>query len=413
MVQSEQHTLDDHTALGGFDKKTINAAIAAGCAISFLSYGFSAGFGVFLQPMSADLGWSRQIFSLSVALQMFFWGLGQPLAGIIADRHGAAPVIAVGAVLSAIGFLLRGTVLTPEVFIFSGALVGLGMGGASFATINVALGKVMPAAKRSLVIGLGTAFASLGVFIAAPASLLMINVIGWENAILAIGGVYLLILTFLYPIARVSRPSTIAGQPGALQQAVRNAFADRSYVCLFIGFFVCGFHVAFIQTHLPAYASDSGLSATVGAWALSLIGLFNIAGSLLSGWLGQFFSKKWLLSGIYLSRAIVIAIFVLSPVTASSIYIFSAIMGLLWLSTVAPTTGLIAQTHGLTYLGTLWGLVFLSHQVGSFLGAWLGGLIYDIYQDYSVVWWMAVVLVVAAALVHVPIRETSAARAPA
>jgi len=387
---------------------TLNAAILSGCVIAFLGFGFSATFGVFLRPMSADLGWGREVFSLSVAIQALSWGFAQPFAGMAADRYGTARVLAFGAVCAAFGYFLRGSVIDPTVFVFSGVIVGVGTGACSFPVVIAALGKVVSARQRSFVMGLGTAAASLGMFAAAPASSAMIGYFGWQQAIILISLSFLAILPFLIFVARVSTPTASSHGASAFGEAIKSAFADRSYLCLFFGFFVCGFHVAFIGTHLPAYVADIGFMVRVGGWSLALIGLFNIAGSLLAGWSGQNHSKKNMLARIYLSRAIVIAIFILSPVSPTSIYVFSAVMGVLWLSTVPLTMGLVAQTQGLTYLSTLAGLVFLSHQVGSFVGAWLGGRIFDYYNDYTPMWWAAVVFGVLAALLHMPIQENRA-----
>jgi MFS family permease len=383
----------------------LNAAIFAGCVIAFLGFGFAATFGVFLAPMSADLGWRREVFSLSVAVQALCWGFAQPIAGVVADRFGTARVLAAGALLAGLGFALRGVVTDPAQFVLTGILVGAGTGAASFPIVIGALGKIVTPERRSFILGLGTAAASMGMFVAAPSATAMIGGLGWQNALLAIGASFLLILPFLVFIARVSKPTAAGSGAKEFGHALGTAFTDRSYLCLFFGFFVCGFHVAFIQTHLPAYVVDLGLAAQIGAWSLALIGLFNIAGSFLSGWSGQVFSKKWVLSGIYFARAVVIALFVMLPVTELSVLVFSAAMGLLWLSTVPLTMGLVAQTQGLRFLSTLAGLVFLSHQVGSFIGAWLGGRIYDLNHDYAPMWWAAVALGLLAALIHLPIRE--------
>ncbi len=392
-------------------KSTVNAAILAGCVIAFLGFGFSATFGVFLSPMSADLGWGREVFSLSVALQALAWGFTQPFAGMAADRHGTARVLAFGAICAALGYLLRGSIINPGVFVLSGVVVGIGTDACSFPVVIAALGKVVSAKQRSFVMGLGTAAASMGMFVAAPASSAMIDWLGWQPTILLISLSFLAILPFLVFVARVSTPTAHAEGAHAFGVAIKNAFSDRNYLCLFFGFFVCGFHVAFIGTHLPAYVTDLGLSAIVGGISLALIGLFNIAGSLAAGWSGQNHSKKNSLAGIYSARAIVIALFILTPVSPTSVYVFSAIMGLLWLSTVPLTMGLVAQTQGLTYLSTLAGMVFFSHQVGSFIGAWLGGKIYDAYSDYTPMWWAAVVLGLLAALIHLPIRENQVTKA--
>jgi len=383
----------------------LTGAIIAGCAVAFIGFGFAATFGVFLRPMSQELGWGREVFSLSIAIQALFWGITQPVAGMVADRFGSARVLAFGAIASAIGFYIRGTVIDPDVFVASGVIVGIGTGACSFPVVIVALGKVVSAARRSFVMGLGTAAASAGMFVAAPVSNALIGAFGWQTSILMIAASFLLILPLLVFVARVSRPTATGGR-GEFSFALRTAFSDRSYVLIFFGFFVCGFHVSFIGTHLPAYLSDAGLGTAIGAWSLALIGLFNIAGSFGSGWFGQRYSKKSVLSGIYLARALVIGAFIVLPLSAGSVYIFSAVMGVLWLSTVPLTTGIVAQTQGLKYLSTLAGLVFFSHQAGAFIGAWLGGRIFDETGGYEVMWWIAIALGLLAALLHLPIRET-------
>ena len=383
----------------------LNAAIFGGCMVAFLSFGFVATFGIFLAPMSADLGWGREVFSLSVAVQLLTWGFAQPFAGAIADRYGTARVLAVGTICAGAGFALRGAVSDPALFVLTGVLVGAGTGAASFPIVLGALGKLVSAERRSFIMGLGTAAASLGMFVSAPAATAMIDGIGWQPALFVIGGSFALILPFLIFLARASRPTAAGSGAGDFRAAIAMAFSDRSYVCLFFGFFVCGFHVAFIQTHLPAYVIDLGLAARVGGWSLALIGLFNIAGSFFAGWAGQALPSKWVLSSIYLARAIVITAFILVPVSEASVLIFSAVMGLLWLATVPLTIGLVARTQGLKFLSTLAGLVFLSHQSGSFTGAWLGGRIYDVSHSYMPMWWAAVALGLLAAIVHLPIRE--------
>lgn len=391
----------------------LTAAIVAGCLVAFVGFGFAATFGVFLRPMSESLGWGREVFSLSMAVQALCWGITQPFAGIVADKRGAARVLAFGAVLAALGFALRGSLLDPAVFVASGVLVGIGTGACSFPVVIVALGKVVAPERRSFILGLGTASASTGMFAAAPLATWLIAALGWQTAILVIAGSFLLILPMLAFIARVSRPTAGGGLAGSLGHAIRTAFADRAYVLLFAGFFVCGFHVSFIQTHLPAYIADQGLPLIVGAWSLGLIGLFNIAGSFASGWSGQALSKKKVLSGIYFARAVVIGGFILIPLSVPGVLVFSALMGLLWLSTVPLTTGLVAQTQGLRFLSTLAGLVFFSHQTGAFVGAWLGGRLYDATGGYDAMWWAAIALGLLATLLHLPIRETPGALAQA
>ena len=380
-------------------------AIIAGCVISFVSFGFSASFSVFLRPMSADLGWGREIFSLSLAIQALMWGVTQPLAGAYADKHGSTQVLAFGAVFAALGFALRGILLDETMFILTGFIVGIGTGACSFPVVIVALGKVVEAKQRSFILGLGTAAASAGMFAGAPIATTLIGTVGWGVAIFFVAASFLIILPLLIFVSRASeKPSPSREQLNTIQ-AIKTAFSDRSYTLLFFGFFVCGFHVQFIQTHLPAYITDEGLAPIIGAWSLALIGLFNIGGSFFSGWSGQIYSKPKLLSGIYASRAAVIALFIFTPLSGTSVLVFSAAMGILWLSTVPLTTGLIAQTQGLKFLSTLAGLVFFSHQVGGFLGAWLGGRLYDITGNYEAMWIAAILFGLAATIIHLPIKE--------
>ena len=382
-------------------------AIIAGCVISFVSFGFSASFSVFLRPMSADLGWGREIFSLSLAIQALMWGVTQPLAGAYADKHGSTQVLAFGAVFAALGFALRGILLDETMFILTGFIVGIGTGACSFPVVIVALGKVVQAKQRSFILGLGTAAASAGMFAGAPIATTLIGTIGWGVAIFFVAASFLIILPLLFFVSRASeKPSPSREQLNTIQ-AIKTAFSDRSYTLLFFGFFVCGFHVQFIQTHLPAYITDEGLAPIIGAWSLALIGLFNIGGSFFSGWSGQIYSKPKLLSGIYASRAAVIALFIFTPLSGTSVLVFSAAMGILWLSTVPLTTGLIAQTQGLKFLSTLAGLVFFSHQVGGFLGAWLGGRLYDLTGNYEAMWIAAILFGLLATIIHLPIRETA------
>ena len=383
----------------------LGAAIVAGCVVAFVGFGFAAAFGVLLKPMSDDLGWGREIFSLSIAIQGLFWGVSQPFAGMVADRYGTARVLAFGAVVSATGFWLRGAVIDPDVFVASGVVIGIGTGACSFPVVIIALGKIVAPERRSFIMGLGTAAASLGLFVGAPLL----------QGLLVLGG-----LAERHPDDRRKLPVDAAwsglhrpclasdcggGDSGGFGHAIRTAFGERSFVLLFFGFFVCGFHVAFMQTHLPAYIEDVGLDPAVGGWSLALIGLFNIAGSFGSGWAGQRLSKRKTLAMIYLGRAAVITVFLLTPVSTGSVLVFSGVIGLLWLSTVPLTTGLVAQTQGLRFLSTLVGVIFLGHQAGMFAGAWLGGFIFDRFQDYSPVWWAAVALGLMATLLHLPIDE--------
>ena len=388
-------------------KPAILYAIIAGCAISFVSFGFSASFSVFLRPMSADLGWGREVFSLSLAIQALMWGITQPIAGAYADKHGSTRVLAFGAIFAALGYALRGIFLDETLFILTGFIVGIGTGACSFPVVIVALGKVVEAKQRSFIMGLGTAAASAGMFAGAPIATVLIGTIGWGIAIFLVASSFLIILPLLFFVSQASEKTAPSTEQVNTIQAIKIAFSDRSYTLLFFGFFVCGFHVQFIGTHLPAYIIDEGLAPIIGAWSLALIGLFNIAGSFFSGWSGQVYSKPKLLSGIYAFRAAVISAFIFVPLSETSVLIFSAAMGILWLSTVPLTTGLIAQTQGLKFLSTLAGLVFFSHQVGGFLGAWLGGRLYDFTGNYEAMWIAAILFGLLATIIHLPIRETA------
>ncbi|MEM7189640.1 MAG: MFS transporter [Pseudomonadota bacterium] len=382
----------------------VGPAIFAGCVITFIGFGFAAGFGVLLRPLSEELGWAREVFSLSMAVQALFWGFTQPFAGMVADRFGTARVLAFGAIVSAIGFFLRAEVSDPTLFVWTGVIIGIGTGACAFPVVLVALGKLVPPERRSYVLGLGTAAASVGMVVAAPMTRELSDLFDVRTAIHVVAAGFLMILPFLLLIARVSRP-TATQSDGGFGHAITTAFGERAYVLLFTGFFVCGFHVAFIQTHLPAFIEDRGLGGTVAAWSLGIIGLFNIAGSFGAGWIGQHYSKRTALAVLYTGRAATITVFMLVPLTPMSVYIFSAVMGIVWLSAIPLTTGLVAQTQGLKFLSTLVGLIFLGHQVGSFIGAWLGGLIFDVYGDYSPMWWAAVVLGLIATALHIPIDE--------
>jgi MFS family permease len=383
--------------------------IVAGCLISLLSFGPRSIMGLFLAPMTEARGWSREIFALSIAIQNIVWGFGQPIAGAIADRYGSGRVLAGGGFLYAAGIAL--TAWAPSALwldLTAGLMMGLGMAAASFSIVLAAFGRRVPAEKRSIVFGIGTAAGSMGQFVFAPLGQALIQNFGWAQALSILAAMMLAI-----PVLALA----LAGRPGAEGQAVRDqsigqalaeAFAHRSYVLLTAGFFVCGFHVAFITTHLPPFIVDKGLDPRIGAWSLALIGLFNVVGSLASGWIGQNHSKPIFLALIYLARAVLIATFVVLPVTPVTVLGFAAIMGLLWLSTVPPTSGLVAIMFGPKHMAMLMGIVFLSHQVGAFLGVWLGGVLFDRTGSYDVVWWLGVALGIFAAIVHWPIKEAPA-----
>lgn len=383
--------------------------VVCACLIGLLGFGIRSSFGLFTEPLSSGRGWSREVFALAIAIQNLLWGLGQPLAGALADRYGSARVLAAGGLIYAVGVALMGVVSTPAMmYLSAGVLVGLGLAGASFTIVIAALSRRVPASRRSWVVGLATATGSLGQFLFAPLGQGFIAAYGWSTALLLLAG-FMLLVPLLASSLGGQKERAPADEPElSFRDALRQAFGHGSYLLLTAGFFVCGFHVAFIATHLPPYLTDLGLGATLAAWALALVGLFNVVGSYISGMLGGRYSKRYLLSAIYLGRAVIIALFISLPVTQTSVLLFAAAMGLLWLSTVPPTSGLVALMFGTRYMGTLFGFVFFSHQVGAFLGVWLGGLLYEGSGSYDLVWWISVALGVAAAVLHWPIAERRA-----
>jgi predicted MFS family arabinose efflux permease len=385
------------------------AAIIAGCLISMLSFGPRSIMGLFLAPITEARGWSREIFALSIAIQNIMWGLGQPIAGAIADRYGSGRVLAAGGLIYAAGLALMAWAPSPLwLNVSAGLMIGLGMAAASFSIILAAFGRRVPPERRTLVFGLGTAAGSMGQFIFAPLGQGLIVAYGWTEALLLLAALMLAIPFLALALAGRPTQADVAARQQSLGQALTEAFGHRSFNLLVAGFFVCGFQLAFITTHLPPYLTDMGLDVRLAAWALALIGLFNIFGSLASGWVGQAYSKPIVLALIYLARAAAIAMLVLLPPTPAVVLAFAAFMGFLWLSTVPLTTGLVAVMFGPRYLATLSGIVFLSHQVGAFLGVWLGGRLYDQTGSYDIVWWLAAALGVFAAIVHWPIQERPA-----
>ena len=390
--------------------RTPMVIILAGCLIAVITFGTRAGFGLWLEPMSAQFGWGRETFALSMAIQNLVWGIGQPFAGALADRYGSGRVLVGGAVLYAAGVAAMAYSTTPMMMHLSaGVLVGFSLAGASFAIVLAAFGRMVPEEKRSRALGIGTAAGSMGQFLLVPVSQLLLDGLGWQNALIVLSAFPLLVIPLAMALAGKSE-HTGAGPEQSLGAAIREASRHRGYWLLVTGFFVCGFHVAFIQVHLPAHITDLGMDASIGAWAISMVGLFNIIGAYYSGVLGGRFSKKYLLSLLYASRAVVIAIYVMVPATVTTTLVFSAFMGLLWLSTVPLTTGIVAQIFGPRYMGMLFGFVFFSHQLGAFFGVWLGGRLYDATGSYDIVWWLSVVLAVLAALIHLPIDEKSVPR---
>jgi MFS family permease len=388
----------------------LGVVVVCGCLIGVISFGARAGFGLFLAPISTELQWGREIFALSIAIQNVIWGAAQPFAGMLADKYGSGRVIAAGGAIYALGVALMAYSSEPwQMHMTAGVLVGLGTAFGSFMIVMATLARKVTPKRRSLVLGVATASGSIGQFTMVPLGQAFLQAYGWHVALLLLAAIVLLIIPLSTTVTGKGAPA-----PGMRDQTIREAFAEafrhRSYNLLVAGFFVCGFHVAFIMVHLPAHIVDRGLAREVGGTALALVGAFNIVGSLAAGYIGGRFSKRWSLAAIYLARALAFALFVSLPVTELTVYLFSAALGLLWLSTVPLTSGLVAQFFGLRYMAMLFGVVFFSHQVGSFLGAWLGGRLYDAYGGYDVVWWLGVGLGIAAALVHIPIREAPVTR---
>ena len=386
--------------------------IVAGCAIAAIGFGARSALGLFLEPMTSERGFTRETFGLALALQNLFWGLGLPIAGMLADRIGASRVILAGAVVYAVGLWGMGAAESAgALHLFAGVLAGLGIAFSAFSLALAAMVRVVGPERRTFILGLGTAAGSFGQVVFSPLAQGLIESMGWAGALTALALIVLGLvpLAFILPHGRPPEASDTAVEQGLLE-ALREAFAHRGYVLLTTGFFVCGFHVAFITVHFPAYVRDVGLDPAIGAWAISLIGLFNIAGSLLAGVLGQRWSKRYGLSAIYAARSLAILALLMLPKTPFVILAFAAVMGILWLSTVPLTTGIIAQVFGVRYMATLFGIVFLSHQIGSFLGVWLGGVLHDTTGSYDGMWWAGIALGVLAALVHLPIDERPLAR---
>lgn len=387
--------------------RTPAVIIVCGSIVMIISNGLRSTSGLFLQPMTMAHGWSRETFSLAIALQNVFWGLGGPFFGAIADKYGAGRSLAMGAVLMAAGqYGMAHAQTGAELIMSAGVLIGFGISGTGLAIVLSVFARQVDTRHRSLVMGLGTAAGSMGQFVMLPVGQALISAYGWQQALVLQALMLVLVLPLSYGMAGRPGLARVAGQlDQSISEAIRTALRDRSFLLLFAGYFTCGFQVVFIALHLPSYLVDRGLSPALGAAAIATVGLFNIMGSLASGWLGGRYSKKYLLSGLYLSRSVVIAAFVFLPLSTMSVYLFAAFIGLFWLSTVPLTQGLVGQMYGLRYMGTLTGIIFLGHQFGSFLGAWLGGRIFDATGSYHIAWLLIIASGVYAAIVHLPIRE--------
>ncbi len=388
--------------------------LICGSLIGILGFGPRAALGLFLTPMSHAYGWGRDVFGLALAIQVLVWGTVTPFAGAIADRFGSLAVLGTGAVLYCAGLVLMAYSTTPGMLDLSaGVLCGLGIGATSFTLVIASFSKLMPPEWRSLSFGIGTAAGSFGQFLFSPLAVGFINWFGWQHALVALGTITLLVAPFALGVRTPpmdASPSPGAAQKQSLLQALAEAFGHRSYVLLVIGFFTCGFQLLFITVHLPAYLVDRGLSVDAGAWTIGTIGLFNIVGSITAGWLIERMPKRYLLAILYTLRSLAVLVFISLPVTTTSAIMFGGFMGLLWLSTVPPTSALVALMFGTRWMATLFGFAFFSHQVGGFLGVWLGGFLFERTGSYDLIWWLSIALGIASAVINLPIVEKPVAR---
>jgi len=384
--------------------------LAAGAAVLAISLGIRHAFGLFLAPMTRDNGWSREVFALAMALQNLAWGAAQPFAGRLADRYGAGKAILGGTVLYVAGLVLMAQAHGTAALVWSGLLVGFGLSGTTFPVVFGAIARSTAPERRSLAMGVAMSVGSLGQFAMLPGALSSIEAVGWASTLMMLAALGATMAPLSSALFERTGTGTSSEPPMSFRDVLAEALAHRGFWLLSFGFFVCGFHVVFIATHLPAFLVDRGLGAKTGAIVLALVGLFNLAGSYLAGHLGSRLSKPGVLVGIYALRAVVIAAFVALPVTQGSAYLFGAAMGLLWLSTVPLTNGTVAAVFGVKNMSMLGGVVFFFHQLGAFLGGWLGGRVYVVTGSYDVVWSLSIGLAVVAALLNVPIREVPVAR---
>ncbi len=388
--------------------------LIAGALIVTLSMGIRHGFGLWLQPITQAQGWSRETFAFALAVQNLCWGVFGIFAGMLADRYGAFKVIVGGAALYAAGLTGMALSTTPVMFaLTTGVLIGAAQAGTTWAVVYGVIGRNVAPEKRSWAMGVAAAAGSFGQFLMVPTENFLIGSFGWQTALLVCAA----LCAFMVPMALFLREASFAGgaapvRTQSIRQALLEAFKYPSFQLLMAGYFVCGFQVVFIGVHMPSYLKDNNLTPNVASTALALIGLFNVFGTYAAGSLGQRFAKRHILSFIYLARAVVISVFLAVPLSAASVYVFAACMGVLWLSTVPPTNAAVAQIFGVAHLSMLGGFVFFSHQVGSFMGVWLGGKLYDLTGSYNIVWYLSVALGIFAALINLPVKETAIAREP-
>ena len=392
--------------------------LIAGCVIILVNFSIRASFGIFQIPIAEEFAWARSEFSMAIAIQNLFWGIGQPIFGAMAERIGDRRAIIIGALLYAAGLLASSYATTPFAMQSLEVLVGFGIAGTGFGVILAVVGRAASDENRSMALAVATAAGSAGQIVGPPLAEWLLSVMAWQSVFVVFAGMILAAL-FILPMMRAPTV-TKAELEESMGTVLMRAFKDPSYALIFMGFFSCGYQLSFVTAHFPALVTEMcgpisqgsllyGLGVTttsaLGAIAIAVIGFFNIAGTLTAGWLGNRYSKKYLLAGIYTGRTVIAAAFILAPITPASVLIFSAAMGTLWLATVPLTSGLVAHIYGLRYMGTLYGFVFFSHQLGSFLGVWLGGRMYDLTGDYTAVWWIGVGVGAFSAVVHLPIRE--------
>jgi predicted MFS family arabinose efflux permease len=391
---------------------SMTQVLLCGAAVVTLSMGIRHGFGLFLQPITLDRGWTRETFALAIAVQNLAWGLAGPFAGALSDRFGAFRVLLVGGLLYALGLVAMAAASSGLAFMGSaGLLLGMAQSGTTYAVVYGVIARQVAPEKRSWAMGVTAAAGSFGQFLMVPVESWLIGGFGWQTALVVLGCLSLAILPLAFGLREPTQAPVTGEHRQSIGSALREAFGYRSFQLLMAGYFVCGFQVVFIGVHLPSYLKDEGLAPGVATTALALIGLFNVIGTYSAGIIGQRWSKPHLLAAIYVLRSVAIVAFLAFPTTPTSVYLFAAVMGTLWLSTVPPTNAVIAQIFGVQYMSMLGGFVFLSHQVGSFLGAWAGGRLYDATGSYDIVWWLAIALGVFAALVNLPVRETPILRA--
>ncbi len=393
--------------------------LIAGCVVILISFAVRASFGLFQIPIATEFNWLRADFSFAIAIQNLFWGIGQPMFSALAEKYGDRKAIIAGALCYATGLILSSYAITPGQHQYLEILVGFGIAGTGFGVILAVVGRAASDKHRSLSLGIATAAGSAGQIVGPPVAQALLHQMPWQSVFIVFAGLVLLSLFALF-FMRVPPPAKIQHNEEGLGKVLAKAVKDPTFGFIFLGFFSCGYQLAFITAHFPAFVTEMcsaiapgsiieslGISTTssIGAMAIALIGVFNIGGTLLAGWLGNIYFRKYLLAGIYFLRTVVSALFILNPITPESVVLFSVTMGSLWLATVPLTSGLIAQIYGLRYMGTLYGLVFFSHQLGGFLGVWLGGSMYDVYGNYTLVWWIGVGVGAFSALIHIPVDE--------